>query len=86
MDLLMSPCIGNPLIPDQTRADRLTISFLRWQKQQFQRPGVVYREISADTGKGQSKALPRCETSLVWSAQASPALTRFRAFVEAEQG
>ncbi len=62
----------------------LGVAWVPASVRQFQRPGVVYREISADTGKGQSKALPRCETSLVWSGgQASPALTRFRAFVGA---
>ena len=64
----------------------LGVAWVPASVRQFQRPGVVYREISADKGKGQSKALPRCETSLVWSAQASPALTRFRAFVEADGG
>ncbi len=64
----------------------LGIAWVPASVRQFQRPGVVYREINADTGKGVSKALPRCETSLVWSGQASPALTRFRAFVEAESG
>ena len=43
---------------------------------QFQRPGVVYRTV---VGAG---ALPRCETSLVWSATGQcPALERFIAFV-----
>jgi len=44
---------------------------------QFQRPGVVYRELKA--GKG--RPVPGCETSVVWPAQAaSPALLRFMAF------
>ena len=44
---------------------------------QFQRPGVVYRELQADKGW----AAPGCETSLVWTARAaSPALLRFMAF------
>ena len=38
---------------------------------QFQRTGVVYREV-----KG---AVPQCETSLVWQ-RSSPALTRFMGF------
>jgi DNA-binding transcriptional LysR family regulator len=44
---------------------------------QFQRPGVVYRALGAAKGR----AVPGCETSLVWSAgAASPALLRFIAF------
>lgn len=39
---------------------------------EFQRSGVVYREL----GGRQAAAVPRCETSLVWSA-APPALARF---------
>jgi DNA-binding transcriptional LysR family regulator len=43
---------------------------------QFQRPGVVYRQL----GGKQAAAVPECETSLVWSS-ASPALDRFIGFV-----
>jgi DNA-binding transcriptional LysR family regulator len=44
---------------------------------QFQRPGVVYRALKGSQGR----AVPGCETSLVWSAgAASPALLRFMAF------
>jgi DNA-binding transcriptional LysR family regulator len=44
---------------------------------QFQRPGVVYRALDA----AKVRAVPGCETSLVWSAgAASPALLRFIAF------
>ena len=47
---------------------------------QFQRPGVVYREVKG--GKG--RPVPGCETSLVWASQAaSPALLRFMAFASA---
>ena len=60
---LVSAGIGVAWMPDSVR--------------QFQRPGVVYRELMA--GKGQ--AVPGCETSLVWPAgAASPALLRFVAF------
>ena len=60
---LVSAGIGVAWVPDSVR--------------QFQRPGVVYRELTA--GKGQ--AIPGCETSLVWPAEAaSPALLRFMAF------
>jgi DNA-binding transcriptional LysR family regulator len=44
---------------------------------QFQRPGVVYRALDA----AKVRAVPGCETSLVWSTgAASPALLRFIAF------
>ena len=60
---LVSAGIGVAWVPDSVR--------------QFQRPGVVYRELEG--GKGQ--AVPGCETSLVWAAgAASPALLRFMAF------
>ena len=62
---LVSAQLGLAWVPDSVR--------------QFQRSGVVYREVGA--GRGQS--LPWCETSLVWSAQApSPALQRFIDFVQ----
>ncbi len=60
---LVSAGLGVAWVPDSVR--------------QFQRPGVVYREVRG--GKG--RAVPGCETSLVWSAAAaSPALARFMAF------
>lgn len=60
---LVSAGLGVAWVPDSVR--------------QFQRPGVVYREVRG--GKG--RAVPGCETSLVWSAAAaSPALARFLAF------
>jgi DNA-binding transcriptional LysR family regulator len=40
---------------------------------QFQRPGVVYRQF----GERQARAVPGCETSLVWSAAANPTVERF---------
>ena len=60
---LVSAGIGVAWVPDSVR--------------QFQRPGVVYRELDAARGR----AVPGCETSLVWSTgAASPALLRFMAF------
>ena len=60
---LVSAGLGVAWVPDSVR--------------QFQRPGVVYREVRG--GKGM--AVPGCETSLVWSASAaSPALLRFMTF------
>ncbi len=46
---------------------------------EFQRSGVVYRSLCA----GDAAALPRCETSLVWSQSAqTPALRRFITWLE----
>jgi len=52
---------------------------------QFRRAGVVYRaaaEFAPATRRRSAPALPRCETSLVWAADAgNPALARFVDFV-----
>ena len=46
---------------------------------QFQRPGVVYRSVAWPRGR----AVPACETSLVWRADAmSPALAHFIRFAQ----
>lgn len=61
---LVSAGLGVAWVPDSVR--------------QFQRPGVVYRAVKGSkAGKG---AVPGCETSLVWTGSASPALERFMAF------
>lgn len=54
---------------------------------QFCRPGVVYREVVHACGTGRKPvALPTCETSLAWPADAlSPALERFVEFVRAQR-
>ena len=45
---------------------------------QFQRPGVVYREVTAPS-------IPGCETSLVWARDnTSPTLIRFIAFAKSQ--
>jgi DNA-binding transcriptional LysR family regulator len=50
---------------------------------QFQRPGVVYRSVAWPRGR----AVPACETSLVWRADAmSPALAHFIEFAGAQAG
>ena len=60
---LVSAGLGVAWVPDSVR--------------QFQRPGVVYREVRG----GRGRAVPGCETSLVWAGgAASPALLRFMAF------
>lgn len=48
---------------------------------QFQRPGVVYRAVGWPRGR----AVPACETSLVWrSGAVSPALAHFISFAKAQ--
>lgn len=46
---------------------------------QLQRPGVVYRPLPGAL----AELAPRCETSLLWPADATPAVTRFVEFVRA---
>jgi DNA-binding transcriptional LysR family regulator len=63
---LVSAGLGVAWVPDSVR--------------QFQRSGVVYREVQAlaKGAGGLADAMPRCETSLVWAAQqVSPTLDRF---------
>jgi len=60
---LVSAGLGVAWVPDSVR--------------QFQRLGVVYREVRG----GRGWAVPGCETSMVWAGgAASPALLRFMAF------
>lgn len=59
---LVSAGLGLAWVPDSVR--------------QFQRPGVVYREI---LGRN-ARAVPGCETSLVWPAAPNPTLDRFVEF------
>ena len=49
----------------------LGVAWVPASVQQFQRPGVVYRQVLG--------AVPACETSVVWQ-RSSPALERFMAF------
>ncbi len=54
---------------------------------QFQRPGVVYREVASRPARGRlaARQVPVCETSLVWRAEgASPTLARFVDFARAQ--
>lgn len=59
---LVSAGLGLAWVPDSVR--------------QFQRPGVVYRQV---TGKN-AGVVPSCETSLAWPAAANPTLERFVEF------
>jgi DNA-binding transcriptional LysR family regulator len=55
----------------------LGVAWVPESVRQFQRAGVVYRHVGAAKGR----ALPRCETCLVWTESAvSPALSRFGEF------
>jgi DNA-binding transcriptional LysR family regulator len=62
---LVSAGLGLAWVPDSVR--------------QFQRPGVVYRQL----GGRQAQAVPWCETSLAWAAEPPP-LQRFLAFAKAQ--
>ena len=57
---LVSAGLGLAWVPDSVR--------------QFQRPGVVYRQVP---GK-QAQAVPGCETTLVWPQSANPTLRAIR--------
>jgi DNA-binding transcriptional LysR family regulator len=59
---LVSAGLGLAWVPDSVR--------------QFQRPGVVYRQV---TGR-KAQAVPQCETTLVWPEAANPTLERFVEF------
>ncbi|MEO7391120.1 MAG: LysR family transcriptional regulator [Ramlibacter sp.] len=62
---LVSAGLGLAWVPDSVR--------------QFQRPGVVYRQV---TGRN-ARAVPGCETSLVWTRTPRPTLERFVEFARA---
>jgi DNA-binding transcriptional LysR family regulator len=67
----------------------LGVAWVPESVRQFQRSGVVYREVQSpvkDAGQT-TGVMPRCETSLVWSAhQVSPTLDRFVAFAHEQLG
>ena len=57
----------------------LGVAWVPSSVQQFQRSGVVYRQVQ-ETARGIERAtVPGCETSLVWQ-RSSPALQRFMGF------
>lgn len=59
----------------------LGIAWVPQSVRQFQRTGVVYRSVHLPRGR----AVPACETSLVWRADAvSPALDHFIEFARAQ--
>lgn len=54
----------------------LGVAWVPASVRRFQRPGVVYRDIAAQRGKHRL-SLPECETSLVWSREASATMKNF---------
>jgi DNA-binding transcriptional LysR family regulator len=90
----VSPQVAQEAIQMQTIVNLVSaglgVAWVPESVQQFQRPGVVYRSVSAGksalgtAGSGRRPAVPRCETSLVWPAGAvHPALAGFMAFSDA---
>ena len=61
---LVSAGLGVAWVPDSVR--------------QFQRPGVVYRQVA---GK-KAQVVPGCETTLVWPRSANPTRERFIEFAQ----
>ncbi|MGA0570662.1 LysR family transcriptional regulator [Variovorax sp. VNK109] len=81
-----SPKVAQEAIQMQTIVNLVSAGLgLAWVPQsvtQFQRSGVVYRQPGAP---GRRRALPGCETSLIWPAgNTAPALARFVEFVKAQ--
>lgn len=74
------PVVAQEAIQMQTIVNLVSADLgLAWvpaSVQQFQRPGVVYRQL-----RGKAVRAPVCETSLVWGPAVSPALERWIDFV-----
>lgn len=63
----------------------LGVAWVPASVRQFQRSGVVYREVHEASSGSRVSAMPGCETSLVWSHHgASPTLARFVAFIQSQ--
>lgn len=77
------PAVAQEAIQMQTIVNLVAAGLgLAWVPEsvrEFRRAGVVYRQL----GGRQAAAIPRCETSLVWST-ATPVLERFVACVRAQ--
>lgn len=77
------PLVAQEAIQMQTIVNLVSADLgLAWvpaSVQQFQRPGVVYRQLA-----GRAALAPVCETSLVWGASVPPALARWIEFVAQE--
>lgn len=81
-----APQVAQEAIQMQTIVNLVSAGLgLAWVPQsvrQFQRPGVVYRSPRPSRGR----ALPACETSLIWRPHAvSPALAHFIEFAQAQR-
>ena len=64
----------------------LGVAWVPLSVRQFQRSGVLYRDVRAGdpAGRAMGGVGPRCETSLVWRGDNdNPALARFVAYVQA---
>lgn len=77
------PAVAQEAIQMQTIVNLVSaglgVAWVPESVRQFQRSGVVYREVQAPVDP--VGAIPRCETSLVWAAhQVSPTLDRFVAY------
>jgi DNA-binding transcriptional LysR family regulator len=92
-----SPQVAQEAIQMQTIVNLVSaglgVAWVPESVRQFQRPGVVYRSVSAGkparraSDRGIRRAVPGCETSLVWPAgSANPALDRFVAFIGESNG
>jgi DNA-binding transcriptional LysR family regulator len=79
----VTPAISQEAIQMQTIVNLVSAGLgLAWVPRSMmflQRAGVVYRPVPAAL----ADAAPRCETSLVWPADAAPAVLRFVDFVRA---
>ncbi len=77
------PVVAQEAIQMQTIVNLVSAGLgLAWvpaSVQQFQRTGVVYRQVQGAGRGGERSAVPICETSLVWQ-RSSPALQRFMGF------
>ncbi len=60
----------------------LGVAWVPASVRQFQRPGVVYREVRSQRGRRRLR-LPECETSLVWHGEPGPTMQNFIALAKA---
>jgi DNA-binding transcriptional LysR family regulator len=87
------PVIAQEAIQMQTIVNLVSaglgVAWVPETMRQFQRSGVVYREVQVPRKGpgGATGAMPRCETSLIWSAhRVSPTLSRFVAYAHDQLG
>ncbi len=87
------PAVAQEAIQMQTIVNLVSaglgVAWVPESVRQFQRSGVVYREVQSPGKDAASSTgvMPRCETSLVWAAhQVSPTLDRFVAYAHEQLG